>query len=194
MITKIKEHATQWEMNDIPEGVILDNGIPTYEDKVWVPEELYNEVVKSVHEHPVHGHKGITKIKQQVQQYYYINGIKKIVKHVVSHCDTCQRGKSGRHLPYGKLQPLPVPTRPWMLIAFDHITKLPPLREPVTGMKYDSIFVIIDRLMKMAYFILYKEASTAEELAYVFMRFISANHGLLGDIISDRGTTFIFKF
>lgn len=39
-------HAAQWETDDIPEGVILDDGIPTYENKVWVPEELHNEVVK----------------------------------------------------------------------------------------------------------------------------------------------------
>lgn len=194
MITKIQDYARNWETNDIPEGVALNDGTPTYDDKVWVPEELHKEVIRSVHEHPLHGHKGIRKTKEQVQRYFHIDGIKKMVQYVVSHCDTCQRSKSARHLPYGKIQPLPVPTRPWESVSFDHITKLPISKEPVTGMKYDSIFVIVDRLTKMTYFIPYKEATDAEDLAYVFTRYISANHGLPGDIISDRGRTFVSKF
>jgi hypothetical protein len=48
--------------------------------------------------------------------------------------------------------------------------------------------------MKMAYFIPYREATNAEDLVYIFIRFISVNHGLPGDIISNRGRTFISKF
>jgi hypothetical protein len=61
-------------------------------------------------------------------------------------------------------------------------------------MKYDSIFIIVDRLMKMAYFIPYREATDAEDLVYIFIRFISVNHGLPEDIIFNRGRTFISKF
>jgi hypothetical protein len=37
--------------------------------------------------------------------------------------------------------------------------------------------------MKMAYFIPYKEVIDAEDLIYIFIRFISVNYRLLGDII-----------
>jgi hypothetical protein len=61
-------------------------------------------------------------------------------------------------------------------------------------MKYDSIFIIVNRLMKIAYFILYKEVSDAKELVYVFIRFISVNHRLLEDIILNKGLIFMSKF
>lgn len=61
-------------------------------------------------------------------------------------------------------------------------------------MKYNSIFIIVNKLMKMAYFIPYKEVTDAKDLTYIFTRFISLNHRLLEDIISNKGLTFIFKF
>ena len=42
------------------------------------------------------------------------------------------------------------------------------------GTVYDSILVIGDELTKYGYFILYKELSTAEELAYIFIKTIIA--------------------
>ena len=59
---------------------------------------------------------------------------------------------------------------------------------------YDSILVITDRLTKYRYFIPYKEASSAEKLAYMFLRVIAANHGLPEEIISDRDKLFTSKF
>jgi hypothetical protein len=52
-------------------------------------------------------------------------------------------------------------------------------RDPIIGIKYDSILVIIDRLIKYTYIILYLEASTAEDLAYIFLRVIVANYSAL---------------
>ena len=51
----------------------------------------------------------------------------------------------------------------------DFITKLPPSREPMTNAVYDSIQVVMDRVMKFGYFIPYKEESGVEELAYIFL-------------------------
>jgi hypothetical protein len=33
--------------------------------------------------------------------------------------------KAPHHMPYRKLQPLPVPERPWLSLSLDHIIKLP---------------------------------------------------------------------
>ena len=50
--------------------------------------------------------------------------------------------------------------------------KLLKLKEPLTGVIYDSIMIIIDRLTKYTHLMLYKEASNAEELAYAFIKTI----------------------
>ena len=64
----------------------------------------------------------------------------------------------------------------------------------MTGVEYDSILVIIERLTKYGYFIPYLEASDAEALAYTFLRVIIANHGPLEEIILDRDKLFTLKF
>jgi hypothetical protein len=76
----------------------------------------------------------------------------------------------------------------------DFITKLPKSKEPLTGISYDSILVIVDRLTKYTHLVPYKEASTAEELAYTFMKTIIAQHGTPDEIISDRDKLFTSQF
>jgi hypothetical protein len=76
----------------------------------------------------------------------------------------------------------------------DFIVKLPPSKEALTGVTYDSILVVTDRLIKYAYFISYKKDLTAEELVYTFNRNIIANHGIPEEIISNRNKFFISNF
>jgi hypothetical protein len=97
-------------------------------------------------------------------------------------------------LPYGQLKSPAVPTGAWKSIALDFIVKLPLSRDPLTGVLYDSILVITDRLTKYGYFVPYLEASDAEALAYTFLRVIVANHGMPEEIISNRDKLFTSKF
>ena len=59
-----------------------------------------------------------------------------------------------------------MPKRLWEFIGMDWIVKLPKSKELVTNVEYDLILVIVCRLTKYAYFLLYKEASTATDLSY----------------------------
>ena len=120
--------------------------------------------------------------------------MRKKVEEIVWKCDICRRSKADQHKPYGLLKSLRTPGRPWASIALDFVVKLPKSKEPLTKAVYDSILVITDRLMKYRYFIPYKEASSAEELAYMFLRVIAANYRLPEEIISDRDKLFTFKF
>jgi hypothetical protein len=59
---------------------------------------------------------------------------------------------------------------------------------------YDSIWVVADYLTKYAYFILYKEASLAEELAYVVLQMVIVAYRVLCYIITDRTRVYTSKF
>jgi hypothetical protein len=72
----------------------------------------------------------------------------------------------------------------------DFITKLPKSREPLTGVEFNSILVINNRLIKLAHFILYKESLTAEELVYTFTKIIITQHGILKEIVNNRDKLF----
>ena len=82
----------------------------------------------------------------------------------VRSCDTYQRDKTSRHKKYGLLQALVVSYRLWASILMDWIIEL-----PEAGGRFTQIWVIVDKLTKMAHFILLKTNITAIELAQLFL-------------------------
>jgi hypothetical protein len=111
--------------------------------------------------------------------------MRKDVRAYCHDCLRCRRSKAARHKPYGLLQPLPVPDRPWEHVTFDFITELPPSK--FLGQVYDSILVIVDRLTKMAHYVPAISTWTAEDLIQVWMREVVRLHGVPELVISDRG-------
>ena len=85
-------------------------------------------------------------------------------------------------------------SKAWISIAFDFIIKLLVSKELIIGVIYDIIQVIIERITKYRYFILYKESSNTKELIYVFNRIIIVQYGLLEEIIIDKDKLFTSKF
>jgi hypothetical protein len=79
-------------------------------------------------------------------------------------------------------------------VALDFIIKLSLSKELMTGVIYNFIIVVTDRLTKYAYFISYFKSFSAEDLAYIFHKYVMANHGFLQRIISNKDKLFIFRF
>jgi transposase InsO family protein len=89
----------------------------------------------------------------------------------------------------GIFQPLPIPTWKWDDINMDFITGL-----PKTTRGFDSIWVIIDRLTKLAHFLLVKIKHSIVRLAKIYFERILSLHGVPKTIISARGPQFVSKF
>jgi hypothetical protein len=66
--------------------------------------------------------------------------------------------------------------------------------ELIIGVIFNSILVIIDRLTKYGYFILYKESLLIEELVYALNKYIIENYEILKEIISNRDKLFTSRF
>ena len=111
--------------------------------------------------------------------------MKKDIAEYVAICDVCQRVKAKHQKPAGLLQPLPIPEWKWDKLGKDFITGLPRSRSV-----YDSIWVVVDRLMKVAHFIPVKTTYTSDKLAKIYMTRIVCLHGVSRTIVSDRGTQF----
>jgi hypothetical protein len=75
--------------------------------------------------------------------------------------------------------PNQAPRGVWQDVALNFMTKLPLSKELMTGIIYDSIMIVTDRLTKYTYFIPYLESFLAENLAYIFYKHVVANHGFL---------------
>jgi hypothetical protein len=59
---------------------------------------------------------------------------------------------------------------------------------------FDSVFVVVDRLTKMAHFVPCDKTITSKETTRLFLENVYKYHGLPDNIISDRGTQFTSKF
>ena len=107
----------------------------------------------------------------------------------VALCDTCQRVKAEHQRPIGLLQPMKIPEWKWEEVGMDFIVGL-----PHTQRGYDSIWVIVDWLTKVAHFILVKTHYKGPKLAQLYMEKIVCLHGVPKKIVSDRGTQFTSHF
>jgi hypothetical protein len=76
-----------------------------------------------------------------------------------------------------------VPEWKWKEITMDFIVGL-----PRTQSGYDSIWVIVDRLTKVAHFIPVKTIYSGLQLAELYMSRIVCLHVVPKTIVSDRGT------
>ena len=65
---------------------------------------------------------------------------------------------------------------------------------PHTAVGYNSIWVIVDCLTKLAHFIPVKTAYTAGKYAEIYFERIVTLHGVPLTIISDRGSVFMSRF
>ncbi|GJV79727.1 putative reverse transcriptase domain-containing protein [Tanacetum coccineum] len=107
----------------------------------------------------------------------------------VSKCLTCSKVKAEHQKPSGLLQQPEIPEWKWKNITMDFINKL--LR---TSSRHDSIWVIVDRMTKLAHFLAIREDYKIERLARLYINEIIARHGVPVLIISDRDSYFTSRF
>nr|GEZ56135.1 reverse transcriptase domain-containing protein [Tanacetum cinerariifolium] len=91
--------------------------------------------------------------------------------------------------PSGLLQQPEIPEWKWEKITMDFVSGL-----PRTPCRYDSIWVIIDRLTKSAHFLPMKKTDSIEKLAQLYLKEIVCRHGVPVSIISDRDSLFTSRF
>jgi hypothetical protein len=91
--------------------------------------------------------------------------------------------------PGGLLQSLSIPEWKCDDISKDFIKGL-----PMTARKFDSIWIIIDRLSKSTYFIPVHTRYNARRYAKIYIPRVLCLHGVLKTIIPDRGSQFVARF
>ena len=82
----------------------------------------------------------------------------------------------------------------WDLVSIDFIVKLLKLEELIIKVIYNSILVIVDRLIKFAYFVPYQEKLIVEDLTYIVKKILLGNYQMPREFILDYNKLFILKF
>jgi hypothetical protein len=107
----------------------------------------------------------------------------------VAECDTCRRVKADQKRHARLLQPLSIPAWKWEDISMDFNVGL-----PLTGHKFNSIWVVVDRLTKSTHFIPVHTRYRAEKYAELYISRNLYLHGVPKTIIFDRGPQFVAHF
>jgi hypothetical protein len=168
-----------------------DQGTVWFNNRIVVPknDEVYQQILDEAHLSRYSIHPGSTKMYHDLKQHYWWTKMKIEIARYVAKGDTCRRVKAIHMKTAGPLQSLPVPTWKWEDISMDFIMGL-----PRTAKGFDSIWVIIDRLTKIANFLPVKTYYRVITYAQIYIALILSLHGIPKTIVSDRGPQFVSKF
>ena len=156
---------------------------------VVLPEALRKQCITECHDSPYSGHKGVAKTLDLLRRDYWWPGMRQDVIDYVTTCAACQRSKASNKKKAGALNPLNIPVGRWHSVSMDFITGL-----PCTEKGHDAVYVVLDRLTKMAHFIPCTKDTGALDTAQLFVDHVYKLHGFPLEIISDRDARFKSDF
>ncbi|GKB83666.1 putative reverse transcriptase domain-containing protein [Tanacetum coccineum] len=120
-----------------------------------------------------------------LRDLYWWSGMNKDIAVYVSKCLTCTKIKDEHQKPSGLLQQPEIPEWKWEKITMDLVMKL-----PKSSSGYDTIWVIVDRLTKSAYFLPIHEDYKMEKLVRIYINEIVARH----DTLEGTGNTIGYEY
>jgi hypothetical protein len=177
--------------NKAPDFRVDDKGTLWYKDRICVPKEgdFRQTIMDEAHNSAYFIHSGSTKMYVDIIQKYWWSGMTADTARFVTHCYTCQRIRAEHQKLAGLLQPLPIPVWKWDEVGMDFVVGL-----PKTPKGHDSIWVIVDQLIKFAHFLPIRTNCGGEKLSRLYVDNIVKLHSVPSRIVSDRGTQLTSRF
>nr|GFC23784.1 putative reverse transcriptase domain-containing protein [Tanacetum cinerariifolium] len=163
------------------DGTLCLNG------RSWLPcyGDLWTVIMHESHKSKYSIHPGSDKMYQDMKKIYWWTNMKADIATYVSKCLTYAEVKAEYQKPLRLLVQPKIPEWKWDNITIDFVTKL-----PKSSQGYDTIWVVVDRLIKSAIFILIRETDPMDKLA----KGVVTRHGIPVSIISDRDPRFASNF
>ena len=187
-ISKMREETLEGKRSDFQ---VSEDGVLKFHGRLCVPNDidLRNEILSKAHQSKYSVHPGSTKMYQKLRQHIWWNGMKVDIAKHVSRCLTCQQVKAEHRKPGEMLKPLEIPEWKWEHVTMDFVQGL-----PRTSTGHNSIWVIVDCLMKSAHFLAMRIDYTLEKYAELYVQQIVQLHGVPITIMSDRDPRFTANF
>nr|ABA93462.1 retrotransposon protein, putative, Ty3-gypsy subclass [Oryza sativa Japonica Group] len=159
-IAELKKNMRVGKARDFHED---EHGTIWLGERLCVPDdkELKDLILTEAHQTQYSIHPGSTKMYQDLKEKFWWVSMRREIAEFVALCDVCQRVKAEHQRPAGLLQPLQIPEWKWEEIGMDFITGL-----PRTSSGHDSIWIVVDRLTKVAHFIPVHTTYTGKSTAY----------------------------
>jgi hypothetical protein len=166
-------------------------GVLWFKDRLIMTRRvaLKKKILDEAHTSRYSIHLGSTKMYHDLRQQFWWTRMKRDTTHYVSECDTCQKVKADYIKPGGLLQHLSIQDWKWDDISVDFIVGL-----PLIARKYNSIWVIVDRLTKSSHFIPVNTNYNSQKYAEIYIAHVLCLHGVPKTIVFDRGSQCITRF
>ncbi|GJW26726.1 putative reverse transcriptase domain-containing protein [Tanacetum coccineum] len=181
----IKKDISKEKLEPRADGVLCLNDrscLPRYGDLRFM---IMNESHKSKYSiYP-----GSDKMYQDMKKLYWCPNMKADIATYVSKYLTCAKVKAEHQRPSRLLVQPAILEWKWDNMTMDFITKLP---KSLHG--FDTIWVIVDQLIKSAHFLPVRENDSLDKLARLYINRIVARYGLPVSIICDRDGRFTSNF
>jgi hypothetical protein len=120
---------------------------------------------------------------QDLKVRFWWEKMREDIAEYVARCNMSQRVKAEHQRPTGLLQPLEIPMWKWDDISKDFVVGFPRSQRA-----HDVIWVIVDRLTKVAHFIPVREDYRVSKLVELYIEHILRLHRVPCSVVSDRGS------
>nr|GEW69368.1 putative reverse transcriptase domain-containing protein [Tanacetum cinerariifolium] len=151
--------------------------------------DLRSVIMHESHKSKYSIHPGSDKMYQDMKKLYWWPKMKVDIATYVSKCLTCVKVKPKHQRPSGLLVQPAIPKWKWDNIMMDFIIKL-----PKSSQRFDTIWVIMDRLTKSDHFLPIKENDPLDKLARLYLNRMVARHEIPVSIICDLDGRFTSNF
>ena len=172
----------------------INKDLLLFQRLIYVSEHQQKDIIQIYYNKSLKEHHEIHKTIETIFRLYYFSHMQKKVKEYMSKCDLCHKIKSSRHRPYEEMKQTLTSDWLWAFVVMNFIVKLSFSKKLLTKVFYNSILTILNWLTKEVQFISYKKVLNAEELAYTFLRNVTALQGLSDEIIFNRDKLFMSDF
>ena len=139
------------------EGFIIIEGLLTFQKKIYLFRKLRSKFLELYYAKPENRYFDKQKIRERLAIRYYFLKLRKKVANFIIKYDLYRRIKHERHRSYRKLQPSRASINTQSLVAINQIIKLLTFKDFILKNSYNSIFVIINRLIDYGIFLFYRK-------------------------------------
>nr|GEZ60049.1 reverse transcriptase domain-containing protein [Tanacetum cinerariifolium] len=151
--------------------------------------DLRSVIMHESHKSKYSIHPTSEKMYQDMKKLYWWPNMKADIAMYVSKCLTCAKVKAEHQRPSRLLVQPAIPQWKWDNITMDFITKL-----RKSFQCFDTIWVIVDRLIKYAHFLPIRKNDPLDKLARLYLNWVVARHGIPVSIICDHDGRFTSNF
>lgn len=169
----------------------LDGQMRVCIPKIMVDGRNIREIVIA-EAHSLLAHLGASKTIAYLRDQVWWKDLVNDTKAYCDSCQTCRRSKPTNQKPYGFLNPLPIPSRPWESIGIDFVGPLPESQN--RDGTFTSVTTIIDLTTAMVHLVPSRIDYNAKEVAELLFEHVYKLHGVPKSIVSDRDVLFTSIF